>query len=261
MRKILLMLILLMMPSGMQAYAADFPELTDDIYIQDIAGVLTEQQKNEIRSLGGGLEDDTTAQIAVMIIPSLEGQPIESYTLEAFRHYGIGSADENNGVLVVLSIDDREIYTEVGYGLEGALPDGLVGRILDEYAVPYLREDNYGEATLNTYKALCQEVADEYGWDGEPVSPQSGAATTVDGEGEGGIPTFMIVILVIAVLFFMTRGGGSGGGRHGRGARGGPGRGFYGTGGFGGGFGGGGGGGFRGGGGGSSGGGGAGRGF
>ncbi|HSI66628.1 MAG TPA: TPM domain-containing protein, partial [Planococcus sp. (in: firmicutes)] len=245
-----------LLPIGMQAHAAEFPELTNDIYIQDTAGVLTEQQEAEIRNLGRGLEDATTAQIAVMVIPSLEGEPIESYALEAFRHYGIGSAEENNGVLVVLSIDDREIYTEVGYGLEGALPDGLVGRILDEYAVPYLREDNYSEAVLNTYQALYQEVADEYAWDGEAVAPQSGAGNSTEDDEQGGIPTFMIVIMVIAVLFFLTRGGGSGGA-----GRGGRGRGFYGTGGFGGGFGGGGGGGFRGGGGGSSGGGGAGRGF
>lgn len=258
-KKIPFLLLLVMVLAG-PAQSAEFPELTDDIYIQDIAGVLSEQEEAEIKSLGAGLEDATTAQIAVMAIDSLEGEPIESYANEALRHYGIGSAEENNGVLVVLSMADREIYIEIGYGLEGALPDGKVGRILDDYAVPYLREDQPDAAILNTYQALYNEVAAEYGWDGEAVSPQPLNEMTPGG-GEGGIMQPIVTFLIVLALLFLFTGGGGGRGRRGRGGtmrRGG----FFGPGSFGGGFGGGsGGGGFRGGGGGSSGGGGAGRGF
>lgn len=259
-KKIPFLLLLVMMIAG-TAQAAEFPELTDDIYIQDIAGVLSEEQEAEIKSLGAGLEDATTAQIAVMVIDSLEGEPIESYANEALRHYGVGSAEENNGVLVVLSMTDREIYIEIGYGLEGALPDGKVGRILDDYAVPYLREDQPDDAILNTYQALYNEVSAEYGWDGEAVSPQPLNEVTPGDEGEGGIMQPIVTFLIVLALLFLFTGGGGGRGRRGRGRtmrRGG----FFGPGSFGGGFGGGsGGGGFRGGGGGSSGGGGAGRGF
>lgn len=255
--------LLLLLTFASTAQAAEFPELTDDIYIQDIAGVLSEEQEAEIKSLGAGLEDATSAQIAVMVIDSLEGEPIESYANEALRHYGVGSAEDNNGVLVVLSMTDREIYIEIGYGLEGALPDGKVGRILDDYAVPYLREDQPDEAILNTYQALYNEVSAEYDWDGEAVSPQPlNEVTPSSGEGDGGIMQPIVTFLIVLVLLFLFTGGGGGGrGRRGRGRtmrRGG----FFGPGSFGGGFGGGsGGGGFRGGGGGSSGGGGAGRGF
>ncbi|WP_434402213.1 TPM domain-containing protein [Planococcus sp. 11815] len=260
-RRIPVLLLLLLMIAG-TAQAVEFPELTDDIYIQDIAGVLSEEQEAEIKNLGAGLEDATTAQIAVMVVDSLEGEPIESYANEALRHYGVGSAEENNGVLVVLSMTDREIYIEIGYGLEGALPDGKVGRILDDYAVPYLREDQPDEAILNTYQALYSEVSAEYEWDGEAVSPQPLNEVTPGSEdSEGGIMQPVITFLIVLVLLFLFTGGGGGRGRRGRGRtmrRGG----FFGPGSFGGGFGGGsGGGGFRGGGGGSSGGGGAGRGF
>lgn len=259
-RKIFTLLILLLLIPAM-VQAAEFPELADDIYIQDIAGILSEEQETEIKNLGAGLEDATTAQIAVMVIDSLDGEPIESYANEALRHYGVGSAEDNNGVLVVLSMTDREIYIEIGYGLEGALPDGKVGRILDDYAVPYLSEDQPDEAILNTYQALYNEVAAEYDWDGEAVSPQPLNKVNAGDEGEGGIMQPIVTFLIVlAVLFFFT-GGGGGRGRRGRGntmRRGG----FFGPGSFGGGFGGSsGGGGFRGGGGGSSGGGGAGRGF
>ncbi|WP_341960585.1 TPM domain-containing protein [Planococcus maritimus] len=259
-RKICTLLILLLLIPAM-VQAAEFPELTDDIYIQDMAAILSEEQETEIKNLGAGLEDATTAQIAVMVIDSLDGEPIESYANEALRHYGIGSAEDNNGVLVVLSMTDREIYIEIGYGLEGALPDGKVGRILDDYAVPYLSEDQPDEAILNTYQVLYNEVAAEYDWDGEAVSPQPLNEVGAGNDGEGGIIQPIVTFLVVlAVLFFFT-GGGGGRGRRGRGntmRRGG----FFGPGSFGGGFGGSsGGGGFRGGGGGSSGGGGAGRGF
>lgn len=253
-KKLILLLGLIGLLSANPVLAAEFPELTDDIYVQDISDVLTNEEEEELRRLGAGLEDATTAQVAAMIIPSLEGEPIESYAVEALRHYGIGSEEENNGVLIVVSTGDREIYITTGYGLEGALPDGKVGRILDEYAVPYLQQDEYGEGIINTYKALYQEVSAEYGWDGEPVEPQRAEESS-----EGGISPIYTIVIVIVILYFLTRGGGGrgGGGRYGRRTRRGV---FMGTGGFGGGFGGGGGG-FRGGGGGSGGGGGAGRGF
>ncbi|MBT2583697.1 TPM domain-containing protein [Planococcus sp. ISL-109] len=252
-------LFLLLLFFGGSVQAVEFPELTDDIYIQDIAGVLSEEQEAQINQLGAELEDATTAQIAVMVVDSLEGEPIESYANEALRHYGVGSQEENNGVMVVLSMSDREIYIEIGYGLEGALPDGKVGRILDDYAVPYLREDQPDQALLNTYQALYQEVAEEYGWDGEAVSPQPLNEVTSD-EGGSGIMKLIITFIVVLVLLLLFTGGSGRGGKRGRGRssrRGG----FFGPGSFGGGFGGSGGGGFRGGGGGSSGGGGAGRGF
>ncbi|MBT2571910.1 TPM domain-containing protein [Planococcus sp. ISL-110] len=252
-RSIALLCFLLLMVSG-RGLAADFSELTNDLYIQDEVGILSEQQKEQLRQLGRGLEDATTAQIMVLIIPTLEGEPIESYANEAFRHYGVGSEEENNGVLVVLALDEpdnREIYVEIGYGLEGALPDGKVGRILDDYAIPYLSQGDYSEGVINLYEALYQEVAAEYQWNGEPVEPQAAASQ----QQEEGLPPFMTILIVSAILILITGGGGGkGGGRARRSRRGG----YMGPGSFGGGFGGGG---FRGGGGGSAGGGGAGRGF
>lgn len=258
-RRIALLCFLLLMVSG-QGVAADFPELTNDIYVQDEVGILSEQQKEELRQLGRGLEDATTAQIMVLVVPTLEGEPIESYANEAFRHYGIGSEEENNGILVVLSLDEpnnREIYVEIGYGLEGALPDGKVGRILDDYAIPYLSQGNYSEGVINLYEVLYQEVAAEYQWNGEPVEPQAAASQ----QQQEGLPPFMTILIVSAILILITGGGGGKGG--GRGRRMGRRTIYMGPGSFGGGFGGGGfgGGGFRGGGGGMSGGGGAGRGF
>lgn len=239
--------------------AATIPRPVGDIYTQDFAGLLSDEQKTEINQMAARLDDATGAQIAVLTVKSLDGSDIQSFANQAFREYELGDAEKNNGVLLVIDIDSRELWVEVGYGLEGALPDGEVGRILDEYTVPYAKNDQFDLAILNTMKVFYQEIAAEYGWEGETVQPVMSDQSQGDGGG-GGSSSIITIIIIMFVVYtiFKNRGGGGGMGPGSRGRRGvfpmmGPGS-------FGGGFGGGGGG-FRGGGGGSSGGGGAGRSF
>ncbi|MGB5946891.1 TPM domain-containing protein [Paenisporosarcina sp.] len=238
--------------------AATIPQPVGDIYTQDFADLLNEEQEAEIDQLAARLDDATGAQIAVLTVNSLEGADIQSFANQAFREYKLGDAEKNNGVLLVIDMDTRELWVEVGYGLEGALPDGKVGRILDEFTVPYMKEDKADLAILNTMKVFYQEIAKEYDWNGEAVNPEQSAKSSEDeGGGSFSITTIIIILFVLFMVFKNRGGGGMGPGSRGR--RGGfP---MMGPGSFGGGFGGGGGGGFRGGGGGSSGGGGAGRGF
>ena len=253
-----LILLCLLIGNQIHADAATIPDQVGDIYVQDFAGVLSPEQKSELISLGKNLEAGTTAQIAVMTIPSLEDETVEGYALKAFRQYGIGSKEKNNGVLFLVAPKERKMWIEVGYGLEGALPDGKVGRILDEYAMPYMKQEEYDKGIINTYKVLYNEVAAEYNWDGKVAQVDQ-----AEDESGGGFPSIIIFIILFFIIssFFGGGGGGRGGGRRRRnvvfippfmGSGGGFG---------GGGFGSGGGGGFTGGGGGSSGGGGAGRGW
>ncbi|OCA82974.1 TPM domain-containing protein [Pseudobacillus wudalianchiensis] len=209
----------------MPVLAAPAPQ--GDIYVQDFSGVLSPEQKAELIQLGRQLEDATTAQVAVLTVPTAEGKPIEQYANEAFRQYGLGSKKENNGVLLVLTTEggegERDIRIEVGYGLEGALPDGKVGRILDEYAIPYLKNEAPAEAIMNTYKALYNETAAEYNWNGQQADAKAYSAN----EGEGMNPFLLIIIAVVVIfldmrffggfltqIFFaiLSRGGGGGGG-------------------------------------------------
>ena len=207
-----------------QAEAASIPDPTGDIYVQDKAGVLTASEKNELIRLGRALEDGTTAQIAVLTIDSLEGASRQEYAYEAFKKYQLGSEEEDNGVLILLAMEDRGIQIEVGYGLEGALPDGKVGRILDEYAVPYLQAGQPGQAIVQTYKALYTETAAEYNWNGDAAVPQAHAAQEEEGSTLG-LLLFVAIAFVVVVLdmkFFggmltqmflilFSRGGGGGG--------------------------------------------------
>jgi uncharacterized protein len=202
------------------------PAPIGDIYVQDHANVLNEAEEAELRSLGRTIEDQTTAQISIMTVETLGDRTIEDFANEAFRRYGIGNKEQDNGVLLVLSMKERKVRIEVGYGLEGRLPDGKTGRILDENAIPYLKNDQPNEAIKATYKVLANEVLAEYG-EGEKQT------TTTEEKGIG-IPAWLIFIIVIVVVFLdfkffggtltylllsilSRRGGGGGGGSRGGG--------------------------------------------
>ena len=135
---------------------------TSDFYVNDSANVLDASLENYIISTNKSLYSQTGAQIVVVTINSLEGEGLEEYANELFRQYGIGDKKKNNGVLMLLSIQDRKSRIEVGYGLEGALNDAKTGRIQDNYMIPYFKEDNWQDGIKNGYNAILSEVEKEY---------------------------------------------------------------------------------------------------
>ena len=137
-------------------------EPTNMFYVNDYANVLSSETKEYIMNTCVELQNKTGAQIVVVTVDSLDGESLEEYATELFRKFGIGDTEKNNGVLMLCSTGDRRFRIEVGYGLEGALPDGKTGRIQDEYIIPYLRNDNYDEGIRNGFSAILQEVCSEY---------------------------------------------------------------------------------------------------
>ena len=135
---------------------------TSDFYVNDSAGVLDNSLKNYIISTNKSLYSQTGAQIVVVTVNSLGGDTIEDYANKLFRQYGIGDSKKNNGVLILLSIQDRKCRIEVGYGLEGTLTDGKTGRIQDDYMVPYFKNNNWQDGIKNGYNAVLEEVKNEY---------------------------------------------------------------------------------------------------
>lgn len=212
-------------------YAAGVPAPTQDFYVNDFAGVISEDTKSIIMRDSAALQQQTGAQIVVVTIDSLEGQALETYSLDILRTWGIGDKTKNNGVLILLSVSDRLSRIEVGYGLEGRLPDGKTGRIQDDYMLPYYKNDQFDEGIKNGYLAILQEVAAEYNVDLstiESASPQQPASNFL--WPLFGFGFFAVIFLLLGFLRRRQSGAGPGGR--------GPG-GFYGGGFYGGGFGGG----------------------
>ena len=135
---------------------------TSDFYVNDYAELLSDETKNYIIATNKSLYNQTGSQIVVVTVPNLGGNSLEEYATELFRNFGIGSRDKNNGVLLLLALEERQFRIEVGYGLEGVLTDGKTGRIQDEYIIPYLKQDNWNDGIKNGYSAILNIIADEY---------------------------------------------------------------------------------------------------
>lgn len=226
---------------SISVFAADIPSKpTNNIYVQDYAQVLTAEDKAKLNQWGKSLEAQTKAQIVVVTIKSLDGEAIEDYALQLFRTWEIGDKQMNNGVLMLVAVEDRKSKIEVGYGLEGALPDGKTGEIQDKYMLPYFREGNYSAGVLNGYASLLKVTANEYGitFDGKAKPAQAKQLET--NQDLGFVDYLMIagfvLLLIIDWVFFggaitrmllilisRSRGGGGGGGSYGGGSSGGGG--------------------------------------
>lgn len=196
----LLFLFFFLLQGGAFAEDIKMPAPIGDIYVQDFAEILTQAEIAELRNLGRSIEDQTTAQVSVLTVDTIGENTIEEYANAAFRQYGIGSEQQNNGVLLVIAVTDRLIRIEVGYGLEGRIPDGKAGQILDQHAIPYLQNDQPNQAILQTYKALANEVLAEYGQEGG-LSTTEGQARQTSGEEGIGIPPWLLILIVVVVVF------------------------------------------------------------
>lgn len=146
---------------------------TSDFYVNDYAGLLSASTKNYIIRANKQLNAQTGAQIVVVTVPTLGDDSLEEYATELFRKFGIGDKSKNNGVLLLLALEERQFRIEVGYGLEGILPDAKTGRIQDEYIIPYLKQNNWDDGIKNGFSAVFQVVANEYDMDisSESISP------------------------------------------------------------------------------------------
>ena len=131
------------------------------VLVTDLAGVLSPEQKQALENKLVAIDDSSSNQIAVVILPTLEGNPIEEYANKLFRTWGIGNKKKNNGVLLLIAIQDKKIRIEPGYGLEGALPDITCNSIIDNDIKPAFRQQAYYEgidkATDNIAKAAVGE--------------------------------------------------------------------------------------------------------
>ena len=134
---IFLLFLLILIP--VKVFAFDTVNQTSAFYVNDYANILSHETEDYIIDHSKSLYNKTGAQIVVVTVPSLDGVSIEEYATSLFRKFGIGEKSENNGLLLLLYLDERLMRVEVGYGLEGLLPDGKTGRFQDDYMIPLFR--------------------------------------------------------------------------------------------------------------------------
>lgn len=144
---------------------------TDRFYINDYANILSSDTEDYIFNKSVKLNEVDGTQIVVVTVKNLEGKSIEDYSLELARKFEIGSKEKNNGLLLLLALEEREFRVEVGTGLEGILPDGKTGRFQDEYIIPYLKANNFDEGIKNGYDAFYNEIVELNRLDLETTNP------------------------------------------------------------------------------------------
>jgi uncharacterized protein len=173
----------------------EIPPPTSLKYLNDYSNSLRQSTKEFIVSLGKEVEAKTGAQAVVVVINSLEGYDIESYSYELFRNWGIGKKEENNGLLILIDLQDRRWKVEVGIGLEGAITDISSARVMEEYAVPYFKKNNYDEGIKRAYSVYADSIAKEYG-----VSLEKNIEPINKGSNSNNVSNAMPLFLILGLI-------------------------------------------------------------
>lgn len=208
----ILSLLLLLFSFPLQALGAVediIPNSEGSIYVTDPNHYLSESTKQELINQSNLVRDRTSAQIGFVLIDSLQGYTVQEFAVAALRAYGLGEEGKDNGVLVVLvpgeKKGERDAWIEVGYGLEGILPDGKVGRLMNEYLLPSLEDENIDQAVLDISKALSDEIIQEYDGQGTGNGEQSEEPLSLFEKIAVGFIGIIVIIVVIFLWKIFTR--------------------------------------------------------
>jgi uncharacterized protein len=142
------------------ALCAAIPTLRD--YVNDEANLLRPDERAALTAKLRDFENATSNQIFILTTPSLDGMDIETYSIEVAEAWKAGQKGTDNGIIIVVAPTERKMRIEVGYGLEGAVPDGLAGEIIRDHLVPAFRENAYARGFNDAVDALIAATKGEY---------------------------------------------------------------------------------------------------
>lgn len=182
------------------AAAAQSPPPVPREYVTDQAGILPAEAEARLNARLKQFDEETSNQVLVAIFPSLPSASLEDFTIRTAQAWRAGRAKLDNGAVLFVFVQDRKVRIEVGYGLEGALPDVTAHRIIEEQITPRFRAGDYAGGLEAGVGAIIAATRGEYKAEPRPAA---------GGGGGEGIDVWM-VILVIIVLIIMSRGGGGG---------------------------------------------------
>jgi len=131
-------------------------------YVNDFAGLLNSSDKVTITKFAAELERKTTAQIAVVTVRTTQPETIQGFSVRLFDQWKIGQKGKDNGVLLLMAIDDRKAWITTGYGMEGAIPDVIANKIVQGIMIPYFKRGQYPEGIIKGAIAVISLVAKEY---------------------------------------------------------------------------------------------------
>ena len=170
--------------------------------VNDFAGVIPADIKAQMESLSREILNKTGTAVVVATLTSLDGEEPDMYATDLYAAWGIGKKGEDKGVLIFLAVQERKIRIETGYGVEGILPDGLVGSILDQYVLPYLKTGDYSQGLFSGMLAVGAVIARDAGvtiGEGNQLKkPQQARPRQQRSSGLGSL-LFLLLIIIFAM--------------------------------------------------------------
>jgi uncharacterized protein len=208
---------LLVMMIGGRGEASQFPLAKG--HVNDLAGVVDESTRAKLETLLTNFETRTGTQIAVVTVKSLDGRMVEEYANDLYRAWGIGAKSGENkdkGALLLIAVEDRKTRLEVGYGLEGDLPDGLAGELVRRMR-PFLKQSDYSQAVWVGSRSIVDTLAERWQVSLEGIEDRQFAWKPRRERGFKISPLAILVIIIIIVIIIsivsrFTGGGGRRGG-------------------------------------------------
>ena len=197
--------ILLVFGTATAGDPSEIPAIPSDPVV-DIAGIIDNNIETKLNRYLRELEKKTGAQMAILTIKSLQGQALEEFSINiAHDKWKLGQKGKDNGVLMVVSLNDKKYRIEIGYGLEGVLPDSLVGTIGRQYLVPYFKKGDYSTGIYAATVVMANEIARDAGVEitGLPAAKKAYSAkkraesTSVFGK------IFSLLFFVIMIIVFI----------------------------------------------------------
>lgn len=167
-------------------------------FVNDFANILNEEKENQISRILIELNEKTGAELVIVTLKTLNGEDYIDYATKLFERWQIGKKGKDNGILILLALQERKIKVEVGYGLEGILPDGKVGGILDTYSIPYLASGDYGRGITEPAKVIVSIIAHDSG----VTIGESKNVVYAQRSRKGGLGG---LIFILIIFFFLGR--------------------------------------------------------
>lgn len=200
--KNLFLITLFLLFISLLSIAADIrlPSATD--WIVDEANILSTSTMNNLRRYREELKQKTGAEIAIVTVISLQNYPIEEYSIRLAEKWKVGQKDKDNGVILLVALNERRVRIEVGYGLEGIIPDGRAGDIIRNNILPAFRNNDYNKGVFEGALTIMGLVAQEYNvvLEGMPEKYYSQHNGSSANDLFSGIIT-LIILISLVILF------------------------------------------------------------
>lgn len=166
--------------------------------VNDYANIISAESRTTLESELLSFEKETSTQITVVTVPDLGGDTVENFAVKLFEEWGIGQKGKDNGALLLISRDDRQLRIEVGYGLEGALTDALSSQIIRNIITPSFKNGDYNTGILEGARAMMSATRGEY--TAEPADPSSSNLNL-----DFGFLFFVAFIILRTLTLFLAR--------------------------------------------------------